>query len=52
MDDVNSRASLIEREQLRAAMSFETTWSARAMDFEDVTIRADVTLEVVLRYLR
>ena len=41
-----------EREQLRAALSYpEETVGAR-MDFELVTVREDVTLEVVLRYLR
>jgi magnesium transporter len=37
---------------LRAAMSFEDDMVGALMDFEDVHVRADVTLEVVLRYLR
>src|SRR6185295_15675514 len=41
-----------EREQLRAAMSFDDDMVGALMDFEDVTVRPDVTLEVVLRYLR
>src|SRR5256885_16474132 len=41
-----------EREQLRAAMSFEDDMVGALMDFEDVHVRPDVTLEVVLRYLR
>lgn len=51
-DLLSSELTPEEREQLRAAMSFpEDTVGAR-MDFEMVTIRDDVTLEVVLRYLR
>ena len=41
-----------EREQLRAAMSFDDDMVGALMDFEDVTVRPDVSLEVVLRYLR
>jgi len=41
-----------EREQVRAAMSFPEDSVGARMDFEMVTIRDDVTLEVVLRYLR
>lgn len=41
-----------EREQLRAAMSWEDDQVGALMDFEMVTIREDVSLEVVLRYLR
>jgi magnesium transporter len=52
MDDVFSVLPLIEREQLRAAMSFETDMVGALMDFEDLQVRPDVTLEVVLRYLR
>ena len=52
MDDVFQSLPIAEREQLRAAMSFEDDMVGALMDFEDVTIRADVTLEVVLRYLR
>ncbi len=40
------------REQLRAAMSFPEDSVGALMDFDMVTVREDVTLEVVLRYLR
>jgi magnesium transporter len=41
-----------EREQLRAAMSYPEESVGARMDFDLVTVREDVTLEVVLRYLR
>ncbi|WP_370578495.1 magnesium transporter [Snodgrassella alvi] len=41
-----------ERAQITAAMSFEDNQVGALMDFELVSIRADVTCEVVLRYLR
>ena len=41
-----------EREQLRAAMSYPEASVGGWMDFDLVTVREDVTLEVVLRYLR
>jgi magnesium transporter len=49
---VFSGLPLEEREQLRAAMSFDDDMVGALMDFEDVQVRPDVTLEVVLRYLR
>ncbi len=52
MDDVFKSLPIEEREQLRAAMSFEQDMVGALMDFEDITVRPDVTLEVVLRYLR
>ena len=52
MDDVFSSLPVEEREKLRAAMSFEDDMVGALMDFEDVSVRPDVTLEVVLRYLR
>ncbi len=52
MDDVFQSLSVEEREQLRAAMSFEEDMVGALMDFDDVSVRPDVTLEVVLRYLR
>ena len=52
IDDVFQRLPVEEREQLRAAMSFDEDMVGALMDFEDLQIRADVTLEVVLRYLR
>lgn len=41
-----------ERAQVQAAMSYEDGQVGALMDFELVSIRADVTCEVVLRYLR
>jgi magnesium transporter len=52
LDDVFSKLPVEEREQLRAAMSFEDDMVGALMDFEDVQVRPDVTLETVLRYLR
>ncbi len=52
MDDVFSGLPVEEREQLRAAMSFDDDMVGALMDFEDLQVRPDVTLEVVLRYLR
>ncbi len=51
-DLLSSELSAEEREQLRSAMSFPEDSVGARMDFEMVTIRDDVTLEVVLRYLR
>ena len=44
--------SLEEREQLRAAMSYPEGTVGALMDFDVISIRDDVTVEVVLRYLR
>jgi len=52
IDDVFQSLPMAEREQLRAAMSFEDDMVGALMDFDAVQVRADVTLEVVLRYLR
>ncbi|WP_043694787.1 magnesium transporter [Luteibacter sp. 9133] len=41
-----------ERERVQAAMSFEDDQVGALMDFDMVTIREDISLEVVLRYLR
>ncbi len=41
-----------EREQIRSALSYEEGQVGAIMDFELVSIRADVSCEVVLRYLR
>lgn len=41
-----------ERAQVQAAMSYEDNQVGAIMDFETVSVRADVTCEVVLRYLR
>ena len=52
VEEVASSLPLEEREQLRAAMSYPDESVGSRMDFDMVTIRDDVTLEVVLRYLR
>ncbi len=52
MADVFRSLSVEEREQLRAAMSYPEDSVGALMDFDMVTVREDVTLEVVLRYLR
>uniref|UniRef100_UPI003513BBD0 magnesium transporter MgtE N-terminal domain-containing protein n=1 Tax=Limnobacter sp. TaxID=2003368 RepID=UPI003513BBD0 len=52
VEKLASSLSLEEREQLRAAMSYPEDSVGALMDFDMVTIRDDVTLEVVLRYLR
>jgi magnesium transporter len=52
MDDVYLGLDAEEREQLRAAMSYEEDAVGALMDFEMVSVREDVTLEVVMRYLR
>ncbi|GAB4062379.1 magnesium transporter [Uliginosibacterium sediminicola] len=52
MDDVYLGLDAEEREQLRAAMSYEEDAVGALMDFDMVTVREDVSLEVVLRYLR
>lgn len=41
-----------EREQLESVLSYRDDQVGAVMDFDLVKIRADVTLEVVLRYLR
>jgi magnesium transporter len=50
--ELMQRLDAPEREQLRSAMSYEDDQVGAIMDFEMITIREDVTLEVVLRYLR
>ncbi len=52
LDDVFRALPVEEREQLRSAMSYPENSVGALMDFDLVTIREDVTLEVVLRYLR
>jgi magnesium transporter len=52
IDDVFQSLSAEEREQLRAAMSYPEDSVGALMDFDMIEIREDVTLEVVLRYLR
>ncbi|MDD1967601.1 magnesium transporter [Pseudomonas sp. NPDC090203] len=41
-----------QRERVRSALSYDEEQVGALMDFEMVTIREDVSLEVVLRYLR
>lgn len=52
MQDVFKSLDLEEREQLRAAMSYPEDSVGALMDFDMVSVREDVSLEVVLRYLR
>jgi magnesium transporter len=52
MMDLFQSLSIEEREQLREAMSYPENAVGALMDFDMVTIRDDVTLEVVSRYLR
>jgi magnesium transporter len=52
VEQVKQSLSTEERAQLRAAMSYPEDSVGARMDFDMVTIRDDVTLEVVLRYLR
>ncbi|MBW7860672.1 MAG: magnesium transporter [Rhodocyclaceae bacterium] len=52
MQDVFQSLDSEGREQLRAAMSYPEDTVGALMDFDMVTVREDVTLEVVLRYLR
>lgn len=52
IQDVFQSLSIEEREQLRAAMSYPEDAVGALMDFEVVSVRDDVTLEVVTRYLR
>jgi magnesium transporter len=50
--DVFTSLSSEEREQLRAAMSYPDDAIGAVMDFDMIEVRADVAVEVVLRYLR
>ncbi|MGE4112328.1 MAG: magnesium transporter, partial [Burkholderiales bacterium] len=50
--DIFKSLSTEEREQLRAAMSYPEDAVGALMDFDMIEVREDVTLEVVLRYLR
>ena len=52
VDEVRRQLTPEEREQLRAAMSYPEDSVGARMDFDLVTVREDVKLEVVLRYLR
>jgi magnesium transporter len=52
VEEVRQLLTAEERAQLRAALSYPEGTVGERMDFDMVTIRDDVTLEVVLRYLR
>jgi magnesium transporter len=52
IQDVIRALPLEEREQLRAAMSYDEGSVGALMEFDMVTVREDVTLEAVTRYLR
>ena len=52
IEDVFQSLDTEGRDQLRAAMSYPEDSVGALMDFDMVTVREDVTLEVVLRYLR
>ena len=52
IQDVFRSLSPGEREQLRAAMSYPEGTVGALMDFDMISVRDDVTVEVVLRYLR
>ena len=52
MRDVFRALPVEEREQLRQAMSYDEDAVGALMDFDVLTVREDVSLEVVLRYLR
>ncbi len=52
VEEVQEGLTIEERAQLRASMSYPDDSVGALMDFEMISIREDVTLEVVLRYLR
>jgi magnesium transporter len=52
MEDVFRSLSAEERDQLRSAMSYPEGTVGALMDFDMISIRDDITIEVVLRYLR
>lgn len=52
MEDVFQALPMEEREQLRAAMSYSEDAVGALMDFDVITVRGGVRIEVVLRYLR
>ena len=52
IEDVFQSLDSEGRDQLRTAMSYPEDSVGALMDFDMVTVREDVTLEVVLRYLR
>lgn len=50
--DVFKALSVEDREQLREALSYPEGTVGALMDFDMISVRDDVTVEVVLRYLR
>jgi magnesium transporter len=52
MEDVVQSLSPAERERLRAALSYPEGSVGALMDFDQVSVRDDVTLEAVTRFLR
>lgn len=52
LQEVLHRLNAEERRQVQTAMAWEDDQVGAIMDFDMVTIREDVTLETVLRYLR
>ncbi len=52
LQELMHRLNAEQRERVQAAMSWEDDQVGAIMDFDMVTIREDVTLETVLRYLR
>jgi magnesium transporter len=52
VEDVFQSLDVTEREQLRAAMSYPEDSVGALMNFDLVSVREDVSLEAVLRYLR
>ena len=52
VEEVRQGLNQEEREQLRAVMSYPDNSVGARMDFELITVREDVSLETVLRYLR
>jgi len=52
MQDVFTALPIDDREKLRFVMSYEEDTIGALMDFDLVTVRGDVSIEVALRYLR
>ncbi len=52
MQDVFTALPIDDREKLRFVMSYDEDTIGALMDFDLVTVRGDVTIEVALRYLR
>jgi magnesium transporter len=52
VEEVKKSLDPEEREQLRQAMSYEEDMVGALMDFDMIEVRADVSLDVVMRYLR